>query len=199
MADEEPQETPETGAPDPEPTPSGDDVESLRRALAKANKEAEKHRLEVKSLKPLADKARELEDASKSELQKLQEQLDAVKATAAESSGALQRLQVALDQAPPGMSMEDVRWVAGRAQGATPEELAADVAELFTRLTPATSTPQANGLRTPVEQLRSGALPATPQPTLVDQIAQAEQAGDWKAALALKSQHVQQLRADQPQ
>lgn len=187
--------------PQGEPTPPAEPTAPPPAPVDKTDWKAEAKKWEgrAKENSSAAARLQALEDANKSELQKLQEQLDAVKATAAESSGALQRLQVALDQAPPGMSMEDVRWVAGRAQGATPEELAADVAELFTRLTPATSTPQANGLRTPVEQLRSGALPATPQPTLVDQIAQAEQAGDWKAALALKSQHVQQLRADQPQ
>lgn len=203
MADE-PQETPERGAPDPQP-PKPDEspeetVAALRKALERANKEAETARTQLKAIKPLADKAQALEDASKSELEKLAEQLAAAKAEAAEAASERQRLQVAVEKAPPGASMDDVRWVAGRLQGASPEELAADAEDLFARFaqaSPAPGTPPVNGR--PVETLRPGALPTTPKPSLEDQIAAAEAAKDWTKSMALKSQLLQELRTQSPQ
>jgi len=177
-----------TDAPE-EPAARPNDLASMEKALAKANKEAADARAALKALKPLADKAKELEDANKSELEKLTEQLTAAKAEASGAATALQKLQVALEKAPAGVSMEDVRWVAGRAQGATAEELEADVADLFTRLAPATPPPPAaNGQRTPVEQLRPGAMPTGTAPSLMDQIAAAEAAKNWPLAVALKTQ-----------
>lgn len=203
MADDTPQETPERGAPEPpQPTPGEspeETVAALRKALERANKEAETARTQLKTLKPLADRAKELEDASKSELERLAEQLNAEKAQGGEAKTMLQKLQVAMDKAPPGTDAATLRWIAGRLQGATQEELEADAEEAFARFQPATPPPAVNGQRVPVENLRPGALPTTPQPSLIDQITAAEQAKDWKLAMALKSQHVQQLRADQPQ
>lgn len=187
-----------SGAPEPATPPRDESPEetvaALRKALEKANKEAETARTQLKAIKPLADKAQALEDASKTELEKLTEQLAAARAEAAEALSARQRLDLALEKAPAGLGIEDVRWVANRAQGATPEDLEADLADLFARFAPSSTTPPVNGARQPVETLRPGALPSTPAPSLVDQIATAEKAGDWKAALALKSQLNQQLR-----
>lgn len=187
-------EAPVTDAPEA-PAARPNDLASMEKALAKANKEAADARAALKALKPLADRAKELEDASKTELEKLTEQLATAKAEAAEALSARQRLDLALEKAPAGLGIEDVRWVANRAQGATPEELEADLVDLFARFAPnPTTTPPANGARQPIEALRPGALPSTPAPTLHDQIAAAEQAKDWKTALVLKSQLTQQLR-----
>ncbi len=65
MADEDP----------PSDEPPGDDVESLKAALAKANDDAKRHRLRNRELEPLAAKVKELEDAGKSELEKLRSDL----------------------------------------------------------------------------------------------------------------------------
>lgn len=193
---QEPTPQPEPKAPAaPLPTDPWMDPASARTEIEKLRTEAAKYRTKAKELEPLAAKAKELEDASKTELEKLTEQLAAAKAEASQSTSARQRLELAVEKAPPGVSMEDVRWVAGRAQGATPEELAADVADLFTRLAPSNAPPPpATGQRTPVEQLRPGAMPTGTAPSLADQIAAAEAAKDWKTALVLKSQATQAMR-----
>lgn len=193
-----------SGAPEPPATKPGETPEetvaALRKALERANKEAETARTQLKAIKPLADKAQALEDANKTEMEKLTEQLNAERAKGTDTASAYQKLQVAIDKAPTGADLDTVRWVAGRLHGATDEELAADADDLFTRFSGSPpSTPPASPGRTPVENLRPGALPTTPQPSLMDQIAAAEAAKDWKTAMALKSQHLQQLRVEQPQ
>jgi hypothetical protein len=201
-----PDDAPEGPEPATEPTPATEpvadpwaDPSSARAEIEKLRKESAAWRSKLREVEPLAAKARELEDAQKTELQKLQESRDAAKSEATTTAAALQRFQVTMEQAPAGVSLDDIRWVAGRAQGSTPEELAADVADLFARLTPPASTPPpANGGQRPVEQLRPGAMPTTPQASLADQVRAAEAAGDREAAMRLKSMQLAELRAKQP-
>lgn len=70
MADEETPDAVDGNEPDEPTEPTGDDVEAMRAALAKANDQAKKYRLKARELEPLAAKAKELEDADKSELQR---------------------------------------------------------------------------------------------------------------------------------
>lgn len=98
-------------------TPDPDELERLRAALAKANKEAEKHRLRLK----------EVDDAKLSEIEKAQRD-------AAESAQELTSLRrdslrqkVALDSGLPA------KWV-GRLQGDSEEELVADAASILADL-----------------------------------------------------------------
>lgn len=190
------QPPPESPAADPWADPS-----AARAEIEKLRRESAGFRTKLREVEPLATKARELEDAAKSETQKLQESLDAAKAEATTSAAALQRYMVALDAAPEGVSLDDIRWVAGRAQGSTPEELAADAADLFSRLAPAAAAatpPAANGGQRPVESLRPGALPTQPPASIADQIRAAEAAGDREAAMRLKSMQLAELRKAQP-
>lgn len=100
-----------------EVTPDPAELERLRAALAKANKEAEKHRLRLK----------EVDDAKLSEIEKAQRD-------AAESAQELTSLRrdslrqkVALDSGLPA------KWV-GRLQGDSEEELVADAASILADL-----------------------------------------------------------------
>lgn len=97
--------------------PDADELDRLRTALAKANKEAEKNRLRLK----------EVDDAKLSEIEKAQRD-------AAEASAELTNLRrdslrktVALDAGLPA------KWVS-RLQGDTEEELVADAASILADL-----------------------------------------------------------------
>lgn len=118
-----------------EVTPDPAELERLRAALAKANKEAEKHRLRLK----------EVDDAKLSEIEKAQRD-------AAESAQELTSLRrdslrqkVALDAGLPA------KWV-GRLQGDSEEELVADAASILADLNkPRIPAPDASqGARTKV-------------------------------------------------
>jgi len=187
--------TPPAPAPEPQGDPAqlGDAGKRALDAERQARRDAEAR---LKELEPLAAKARELEESQKTEQQKLADQLEAAKAEGATSTTSLLRLEVALDKAPGGMEPAKIRKLSERLRGSTREELEADAAELFAEFSGAPSpVPPANGgQQTPVEQLRPGALPTTPEPTLPDQIAAAEKAGDWATARRLKSQQLMELQ-----
>lgn len=89
----------------------------VKRALAKANKEAETLRLKLK----------EYEDRDKTEAQKLAERAAAFEKQAAEAQTELMRYRVAADKKLPAE-------LAARLRGSTPEEMAADADELLTLL-----------------------------------------------------------------
>lgn len=116
-----------------EVTPDPAELERLRTALAKANKEAEKHRLRLK----------EVDDAKLSEIEKAQRD-------AAESAQELTNLRrdslrqkVALDAGLPA------KWVS-RLQGDSEEDLVADATSILADLNkPRTPAPDASqGART---------------------------------------------------
>lgn len=107
----------ETAATETEAKPDAGELDRLRAALAKANKEAEKNRLRLK----------EVDDAKLSEIEKAQR--DA--ADAAQELTNLRRdslrQKVALDAGLPA------KWV-GRLQGDSEEDLAADAASILADL-----------------------------------------------------------------
>lgn len=113
---------------EPESAPDKAELEQLRAALARANKDAEKHRLRLK----------EVDDAKLSEIEKAQR--DA--AEAAQELATLRRdtlrQKVALDAGLPA------KWV-GRLQGDSEEDLAADAASILADLNkPRTPAPDAS-------------------------------------------------------
>jgi hypothetical protein len=100
-----------------EEKPDGAELERLRAALAKANKEAEKNRLRLK----------EVDDSKLSEIEKAKrDALDAAQELAKERRANL-RNSVALTEGVPA------KWV-GRLQGDTEEELVADARSILADL-----------------------------------------------------------------
>ncbi|MBP2341116.1 chromosome segregation ATPase [Saccharothrix coeruleofusca] len=148
---------PPEGQPDEERKPEPFDEDRARRKIAKANSEAENLRKRLKELEPLAQKARELEDASKTEVERLTGDRDTFKTRAETAEASLTKLQAALDAAPDGASLAQVKAVAKRVTGGSPEELAEDAAELY-ELLGATARKTAPASK-PTEALRGGADP----------------------------------------
>lgn len=103
--------------PDPE---SGDDVEKMKAALQKANREAAAARARLK----------EIEDATKSDSEKLADRASTAEARA--SAAELQVLKLSVG-AEKGLSMKQ----AGRLVGSTREELEADADEMLVDFPPA--------------------------------------------------------------
>lgn len=186
----DPAPTPEP-APTPDPPAPADLGDGGRKALEAeraARKLAERRLAE---LEPLAEEARKAAEARKTAEQKLAEKLDAATAAQQEAVAELAKYKAALAAMPPGFDPAELPKVLKRLTGATPDELEADAAELFALFAPTTSTtPPAPGQRTPVEALRPGALPTTHEPTLAEQIAAAERAGDTRTAMRLKSAQI---------
>lgn len=145
MADED-DKAPETGEPDPAPDKpaaaerSDDDVEKLKAALKKANKEAEQHRLKLK----------ELEDRDKSDTEKLSEANRTLEERARKAEIDACRMRVGLRK---GLTEAQVR----RLIGDTEEELEADAADLLDSFK--TAEPAAPAGARPKERLRPGAVP----------------------------------------
>lgn len=115
MADED--DAPEGEDEDEAPQTGADDVDAMRRALAKANKEAEKTRLKLK----------EYEDRDKSETEKLAERTRDLESTLTSAQATATRYEIALDKGIP-------KSIASRLQGATREEMEADADELLKTL-----------------------------------------------------------------
>lgn len=135
-------------------------------------------------LKAKAAKHDEAVQAQKTEQERLSEQLTAAQTEAKNARGEAMRLKVATAKSLP-------TELAARLRGDTEEELAAD-ADTLLAVFPQPQQP-APGQRTPVEHLRPGALPNPPEPSLGDQIAAAEKAGDWTQARQLKTQQLMKL------
>jgi len=201
MADEQEITEPATGD-EPADTPAeggGQDLgDAGKRAIAEeraARREAEKQRKELearlKELEPLAAKAKRLEEASKSEAEKLSEKLSAAETRAAEAEQRLLRAEVAAEK---GLTAKQAR----RLVGTTREELEADADDLLA-VFGASKDPEADGAgkpktsRTPPEKLRPGGMPTPKEPTLREQIAAAEKAGNWGEARQLKTQQLVEM------
>jgi hypothetical protein len=149
MADE-----PTTSETDePEPTPesdkprSDDDVEKLKAALKKANKEAEQHRLKLK----------ELEDRDKTDAERLAETNRTLEERARRAEIDLCRYRVAMRK---GLTETQARRLVGESE----EDLEADADELLEAFNTGRPAEPAGGR--PKERLRSGAVPdAEPEET----------------------------------
>ncbi|WP_432159068.1 hypothetical protein [Streptomyces sp. bgisy153] len=130
-------------------------------------------------------------ESQKTEAQKLADAKAAAEKQAATAQAEALRWRIA---AKNGISDEDAEVFL---TGATEETLTRQAERLVALRTPqqpaASATPQ-----TPVEALRPGALPAPPEPTLADQVAAAEKAGNWADARRLKAQQLTQLAEQQP-
>lgn len=100
-----------------EDKPDGAELERLRAALAKANKEAEKNRLRLK----------EVDDAKLSEIEKAKRDADDAARELAKERAANLRNSVALREGVPA------KWVS-RLQGDTEEELVADAKSILADL-----------------------------------------------------------------
>ena len=107
----------EPAEPSTDPAPDPAELERLRAALAKANKEAEKNRLRLK----------EVDDAKLSEIEKARRDAEEAAQELANLRRDTLRQKVALDTGLPA------KWVA-RLHGDTEEELAADAAEILADL-----------------------------------------------------------------
>lgn len=151
------------------------DSERAKADLAKRNRENQALRARLKELEPLAQRAQELDDAAKSDAQRATEALTAAEQRATAAEGELLRLQVAAEK---GLTAAQAKRLVGK----TRDELLADADDFLASL------PQAPTTRTPVEALRPGASPQTPEPSLDDRIAAANKAGNWREVLALQNQ-----------
>lgn len=162
--------------------------------------EARKWEERAKANSDAAAKLKEIEDADKTEQQKLADQLQAAQADGSKSAAELLQLKVAMTKAPAGMPAAQIAELAARLRGSTQEELETDADRFFALVGPGQATPQQPpppAGQTPVENLRPGALPTQPQPSLAEQIAAAEVNGDFKTSRQLKTQQLMELHAQQ--
>lgn len=93
---------------------SAQQIADMQKALKKANKEAETHRLRLK----------EIEDRDKSEAEKLTERTRELESNLTTAQATALRYEIALDKGIP-------KSIASRLQGATREEMEADADELL--------------------------------------------------------------------
>jgi multidrug efflux pump subunit AcrB len=114
----------ESGGQQQQGGPRNEVPPEVKRALAKANKEAETLRLKLK----------EFEDRDKSEAQKLAERATAAESAAATAQSQLLRYQVAAEKGLPAE-------LAVRLQGGDAKELAADADKLLALLGDVKGTP----------------------------------------------------------
>lgn len=154
--------------------------------------EARKWESRAKSNADAAARLAELEDAQRTDDERLRLQLEEATRSSAEASEHLLRLEVALEKAPAGMDPARIRKLAERLRGSDRDEIAADAAELFAEFDPPA---RVGGSTAPVEELRPGALPVSGgSPSIAEQVAAAEKAGDWALARSLKSVQLAELR-----
>lgn len=180
-----PQPAPPSGQPaQPQPTapPWGTadqfDPEKAWSLIQNLRGDVAQQKARVAELTPYEQKAKELEEAQKTELQRAQEAAAAAQAEAEKSRLELLRHTVATTKGVPAALIP-------RLQGGTKEELEADADALLAAFPqPAAS---AGNPRTPVEALRPGAMPNPADPSLDDQIAAANKAGNWREVLRLQN------------
>ena len=141
------QDAPETPEPAQEATPETFD----RDYVAKLRAESAKYRTEAKANAKAAEKLAAIEEASKSELDKAAERATAAEARAAAAEAQLVRKDIA---AAKGLKPEAAEFLTGT----TPEEIEASADKLLA-LMPEQQRPPGR----PVEQLQSGAVPASNQ------------------------------------
>lgn len=113
--------------------PSADEIEKMKAALEKANKEAAKYRHEAKAKDEELEELRKAQDSSKSEMDKVKEQLSELSKRAEEAEAKSLRAEVA-------QAKNLTPAQAKRLQGSTREELEADADELLEAFQPASSS-----------------------------------------------------------
>ncbi|MDX3555290.1 hypothetical protein PV729_26585 [Streptomyces europaeiscabiei] len=177
--------TPQAPPPAPEPP-----QQAAQPAETDWRAEAKKWEARAKENKGAADRLTQLEEANKTEAQKLADR--AAKAEGERDGAKAEALRWRI-AARNGISDEDAEiFLTG-----TTEEALSRQAERLVALRGGSQQAAAavgpQGQRTPVEALRPGALPNPPEPTLADQIAAAEKAGEWGTAQRLKAQQLMQL------
>lgn len=137
MPDDEQQD--EQDQQDDESTPPEvDDIVALRKALAKANDDAKRHRLRNKELEPLAAQAQEFEEQKKTAEQKAAEKAAIAEKRAEDAEGRAMRLEVAAEK---GLTPAQAK----RLTGSTREDLEADADELLAMFSPAEPKPTPSG------------------------------------------------------
>lgn len=136
---------PEDPKPDDDSPKPDSELEKLKAALRKANKEAEDNRRKLK----------ELEDRDKSDSEKLSERIAAAERRAEEAETKALRFEIAIEKGVKA------RWLSG----STREELEAAADEYLADHPPANGTGPAP--TKPVEDLRGGGEPAEgPEPDI---------------------------------
>lgn len=180
-----PEETPPVVEPEAQPAPmSGPESwpAEAREAYAKANAEAASWRVKLREAEPYVAKAKELEDAQKTAEQRAAEAQSAAEKRAADAESRLMRLEIAAEK---GLTAAQAK----RLHGATREEMLADADDFIASLpAPIAGAPAS---RTPVEALRPGALPTPPGPSLDEQIAEAQKAGNYRDVIRLQKQKLE--------
>lgn len=169
---QEPAADPPQTAPD---EPLGEGGKKALQAEREARRAAEKAAQEA------AERIREFEDRDKTELQKAQD------AAAEADKRAVDAWREALTTAHQ-ISEDDAAVFLTGSDAETLKRQAARLVELRGAQAPAPAAQPSQ--RTPVENLRPGQVPEPPEPTVADQIAAAEKAGDWQTARRLKTQQM---------
>lgn len=168
-------ETPETEEVIPEPEPAGNQPEGDDEPLGPAGEKAleafkERARKSEAEAKALEAKVKAFEDKNKTEQQRLADDATNAKKAAATAAAENVRLRVAMGKKLPSELID-------RLQGETAEELEADADKLLDLVKPTDATDFDGGNRGTAKQA-----------SLNDQIVEAEAAGDWNKAGALKTQ-----------
>lgn len=183
---------PSSQAPSPPSTPAPP-PQAAQPAETDWKAEAKKWEARAKENKGAADRLAQLEESQKTEAQKLADRATKAEQSAATATAEALRWRIA---ARNGISDEDAEiFLTGATEEALTRQAERLVALRGTGQASAAVGPQ--GQRTPVEALRPGALPNPPEPTLADQIAAAEKAGEWGKAHQLKAQQLMQLSENQ--
>lgn len=156
-------QTPDATQPEP-----GDDFDAARAMdkIRKANAEA----------KALRDRAKAAEDAKAAALTEVE--------TAKQEAAQVPTLKAQLLRAEVALELGLPASLAKRLVGGTRDELLADAEELLATVTPAAKGSKASR---PVESLAPGSGPTSTGPSLDQQIAAAQKAGDWRAVIALQN------------
>jgi hypothetical protein len=114
-----------------------------------------------KNLRDAQAKLKEFEDKGKSETQRLQEAHDSYKTQAEKNATELARMNMAAEHAPEHATLAQLRKVAKRLRGDTPEELEADAKELWEDYAPAAASGStASTVVKPAVRLKGGADPS---------------------------------------
>lgn len=178
--------------PDPTPTPAAPPVDEqplgpagikALQAERKAREDLEKKLAALAPLQQLADAlgGGPRQPGGKSEVELLNERFAQLEQTATEERAARWRLEVAAEK---GLTPQQ----AARLAGGTREELAAD-ADTLLELFPAAPP----GPRTPAPDPSQGARGGQPGPDLHAQIDEARKAGDYRKAISLERQKLQNI------
>lgn len=184
-------QAPASQAPAPSPAPEPPS-QAAQPAETDWKAEAKKWEARAKENKGAADRLAQLEEANKTEAQKLADRASKAEQTAASATAEAMRWRIA---ARNGISDEDAEiFLTGTTEEALAKQAERLVALRGTAQQQGATTP---GQRLPVEALRPGALPNPPEPTLAEQVAAAEKAGNWPQAQQLKAQQLMQLSENQ--